>query len=149
MTKAGIPDSKPVYTSLPMPQVASVDPKANPPSTTCWYVCGLLSAIFCCLPFGLIGLVHAMVAQQEGEKGNYAAHRMRLRQAKCWTSWAIAIGLVTLIAAIATTLEMTVGVRGFCGYIDDWGWDGDWSWARNETSWNSTNSTTSEWMMWK
>ena len=53
----------------------------------------ILASIFCFFPFGIIGVIHAMIAKHEGEKGNFASHRRRLYQAKCWTSWAIAIGV--------------------------------------------------------
>jgi len=49
----------------------------------------------------VIGLVHAMIAKHEGERGNFAGHRQRLYQAKCWTCWTIALGLLVLIATVS------------------------------------------------
>ena len=72
--------------------------QVNHSSTTCWYVWGILSTIFCCLPCGVIGLVHAMIAKHEGERGNHTAHRRRLYQAKCWTTWSIVLGLLVVIS---------------------------------------------------
>ena len=44
-----------------------------------------------------------MIAKHEGERGNFAAHRRRLYQAKCWTSWSIALGLLVLLAMVGVS----------------------------------------------
>jgi len=49
----------------------------------------------------VIGLVHAMIAKHEGERGNFAGHRQRLYQAKCWTSWSIALGLLFTLLVVS------------------------------------------------
>ena len=47
-----------------------------------------------------------MIAKHEGEKGNFASHRRRLYQAKCWTSWAIAIGSTVLISVLGVSVQV-------------------------------------------
>ncbi|XP_067933566.1 uncharacterized protein [Watersipora subatra] len=94
--KGTAPEVPQDHTAVYLP--AATDNQFEESATTCWYVFGVLSTIFCCMPCGVIGLVHAMIAKHEGERGNYAAHRTRLSQAKCWTSWSMAIGLALTIA---------------------------------------------------
>ncbi|XP_067933731.1 uncharacterized protein [Watersipora subatra] len=94
---------------------------ARLPGNTCWYVCGILSTIFCCLPCGVVGLVHAMIAKHEGERGNLPGYQTRMRQAKCWTSWSIVLGLLTLIAFTLYVIGMTIGfsrVYQWCSLTD-------------------------------
>jgi len=120
-TKIGCEETK-----VPMPdQAVAVQgvEQFNTRQTTCWYVCGILSTIFCCFPCGVIGLVHAMIAGHEAEKGNYDTHRRRLYQAKCWISWSIAI-MVTLLLASFIYWGVQLGwfeksYRLMCG-IDSW-----------------------------
>ncbi|XP_067934107.1 uncharacterized protein [Watersipora subatra] len=147
MTKAKVAqsDGKPTeleqpphYTTVELPDHEGADPKA--PSTTCWYVCGILSTIFCCLPCGVVGLVHAMIAKHEGERGNLLGYRRRMRQAKCWTSCSIILGFLAITALILYTVGATVGFSQayeyWCGGVlsppDDY-----YFWS-NETMRNST-----------
>ena len=42
-----------------------------------------------------------MIAKHEGERGNYAGYRNRIRGARFWTGWSIALGLLTLVARVS------------------------------------------------
>jgi len=125
-TKIGTTDEKaplPEYTpqgeqqqvSVMMPAQLEVDHAG----ATCWYVVSILSTILCCFPCGVVGLVHAMIAKHEGERGNVHAHQRRMRQTKCWTSWSIALGLLGLVVLILFLVAASY-------YIEDyWGWGED------------------------
>jgi len=135
-TQVNITTKSPEYTALDMKDASTTQPQIR--STTCWYVWGILSTIFCCFPCGVIGLVHAMIAKHEGERGNFAAHRRRLYQAKCWTSWSITLGLLVVLGVIIFFLTC-VGFRRY-SYDDDFYNNDYWYGYGNVTdSYNSTH----------
>ncbi|XP_067934123.1 proline rich transmembrane protein 1B-like [Watersipora subatra] len=123
MTKeeeANAPVSPPAYAPLPSQTAVPISYQVEHvpvPTSSCWYVLGVLATIFCCLPCGIVGLVHAMIGQHEAERGNVQAHRRRMYQAKCWTSWSIALGLLVLVL---------LTVWAVLGYIYYYGWDDDY-----------------------
>jgi len=127
-TSVSIGEKVPVSNSEQAPASPDVTAVTMPPMnqsfdhqpTTCWYVWGILSTIFCCFPCGVIGLVHAMIAKHEGERGNFAAHRRRLYQAKCWTSWSIALGLLVLLAMVGYAVWFWSWAGYGRAYAYDW-----------------------------
>jgi len=79
-----------------------------------------------------------MIAKHEGERGNFAAHRRRLYQAKCWTSWSIALGLLVVLAVLIYIF--TPVFWGVCGTVSDYYYNDYWYGNRNVTdSFNSTD----------
>jgi len=54
----------------------------------------ILVTIFCCLVFGIIGIVNASKVNSEYEAGNHAGAVAASKQAKQWTLWGFIIGLV-------------------------------------------------------
>mgnify|MGYP001795892386 CR=1 FL=1 len=69
-------------------------------SVSYWYVLSILSTIFCCLPCGIVGLVHVMIAKQDGDKADMASYRRKMRQARCWTIWSIILGLLVIVLIV-------------------------------------------------
>ncbi len=64
-----------------------------PPKT--WLVESILATLFCCLPFGIVGIVNATRVESLYDKGNYSAAEQASADAKRWTiiSFFVAIGV--------------------------------------------------------
>lgn len=58
----------------------------------------ILVTIFCCLIFGIIGIVHASKVNAEYNAGNYEAAMEASRNAKKWTMWGFIAGILVVVA---------------------------------------------------
>lgn len=71
-------------------------PQQNQPKN--WLVESILVTIFCCLPFGIVGIVNAAQVNSRYVSGDYAGALNASREAAKWTKigfW-IGIGIVAL-----------------------------------------------------
>ncbi len=57
-------------------------------------VWAILATIFCCIPFGIVSIVHAAKVDRLWEAGDYVGAEKASRNAKIWFWWSFAIGLV-------------------------------------------------------
>lgn len=75
----------------------------KPPKT--WLVESILVTLFCCLPFGIAGIVNAARVESKFYSGDIDGANKASAEAKKWTSvsfWVgLAIGIIYLIALIA------------------------------------------------
>lgn len=75
-----------------------------PPKT--WLVESILVTIFCCLPFGIAGIVNAAKVESRFYAGDIEGANRASAEAKKWTMisfWiGIAVGVIYLIAAVFT-----------------------------------------------
>ena len=98
---AGIPYSGPTY-SGPMEQM---------PST--WLAQSILATLFCCLPFGIVGIIKASNVESRWRIGDYEGARQASRQARTWTLVSFFIGLGgILLYIIFCVLIFGLGVFG-------------------------------------
>ncbi len=58
----------------------------------------ILVTIFCCLIFGIIGIVNASKVNSEYNAGNYEAAMEASKNAKKWTLWGFIIGALIGVA---------------------------------------------------
>ncbi|MBP3714214.1 MAG: CD225/dispanin family protein [Phocaeicola sp.] len=79
-------------------------PPAVPPST--WLITAILTTIFCCMPFGLAGVVYAARVEPYFLAGKYTEAEMASRNAKKWTLIGIAIAVVWWILYVAFFASM-------------------------------------------
>lgn len=87
--KAGtIPALAPYITVTP--QQAPVQPKS-------YLVQAILVTFFCCLPFGIVGIVKAATVSEKYNSGRYEEAEKASKEAKKWTSWSFYIGLAWII----------------------------------------------------
>jgi len=63
-----------------------------PPKT--WLAESILVTIFCCLPFGIVGIVHAAKVDTAFNSGNYDGADRASSEAKKWTMIGFWIGIV-------------------------------------------------------
>ena len=75
----------------------------NPPKS--WLVESILATIFCCLPFGIAGIVNAAKVESKFARGDLEGAERASANAKKWTLISAALGvLVVLLAFIGTML---------------------------------------------
>ncbi|HEU5365887.1 MAG TPA: CD225/dispanin family protein [Hanamia sp.] len=72
-----------------------------------WLVESILVTIFCCLPFGIPGIVFASQVNSKYDAGDYPGAEKASKQAKTWTLVSFIIGiasaLIWIIIALTTT----------------------------------------------
>lgn len=80
----------------------------QPPKT--WLVESILATIFCCLPFGIAGIVNAAKVESQFNAGNIEGAQKASADAKKWTLISVAIGvggvliyLLLMVAGFATS----------------------------------------------
>ncbi|HYH57582.1 MAG TPA: CD225/dispanin family protein [Anseongella sp.] len=95
-----------------MDEINPVNPSVPPPvRPKNWLVESILVTIFCCLPFGIVGIIYAAGVNAKYDSGQYAEALESSRQAGKWTK----IGLFTGIAigVIYAILALIFGVSVF------------------------------------
>lgn len=71
---------------------------ANPPKN--WLVESILVTIFCCLPFGIAGIVFASQVSSKFAAGDYAGAEQASKDAGKWTKIGFYIGVAQVILGI-------------------------------------------------
>lgn len=79
----------------------------KPDSGLVW---GILTTLFCCLPFGIVSIVYASKVDSLWYMGNYQGAMDSAKKAKNWAMWAAIIGGVFLVAYIVAIVVFGVGV---------------------------------------
>ncbi len=77
----------------------------NPPKN--WLVESILVTIFCCLPFGIVGIINAANVSSRWSSGDYAGAERASKEAGKWTKIGFYIGIAILVIYIAL---MALGV---------------------------------------
>ncbi len=99
------------------PPIAKVETRANPmdnvynqiPPKT-WLVESILVTLFCCLPFGIAGIVNASKVESRFYSGDVEGARRSSADAKKWTTVSFIIGLAGgLIYLIAMVIGIASG----------------------------------------
>ena len=65
-----------------------------------WLVESILTTIFCCLPFGIAGIVFASQVNSKYQAGDYAGALQASKDAGKWTKVAFWIGIAIFVANI-------------------------------------------------
>lgn len=83
----------------------STNTQPNP--NTCpntYLVFAILVTIFCCLPFGIVGIVKASNVSKAFISGDYAGAELASKQAKTWCIVSLCCGLLAYIGAIISVI---------------------------------------------
>lgn len=67
----------------------------RPPKT--WLAESILVTLFCCLPFGIVGIVNASNVESKYYYGDYLGAHKASENAKKWTTYGFGIGIVILV----------------------------------------------------
>lgn len=76
-------------------QQLGVPPPGTPPKN--WLVESILATIFCCLPFGIAGIVFASQVNSKWATGDAAGALESSKQAGKWTKIAFWIGIAQIV----------------------------------------------------
>ncbi|MGI6219099.1 MAG: CD225/dispanin family protein [Bacteroidaceae bacterium] len=76
-----------------------------------WLAESILVTIFCCLPFGIVGIVYASKISALYEAEKYEEAERASREAGKWTKLGFFIGLVCIVLYLAFILY--AGTRGY------------------------------------
>ncbi|MCI9607949.1 MAG: DUF4339 domain-containing protein [Muribaculaceae bacterium] len=82
-----------------MPQVA--------PKT--WLVESILVTLFCCLPFGIVGIIKAASVDSKFRSGDYAGAQLASQEAGKWTKWGFFCGIGVSVLYLLLVLLGAVG----------------------------------------
>jgi len=76
-----------------------------------WLVESILVTIFCCLPFGIAGIVNAANVSSRFNAGDIEGANRASKQAGKWTKWAFWLGLAGIIIYIIAIIVIiaTIG----------------------------------------
>ena len=66
-----------------------------------WLVESILTTIFCCLPFGIAGIVFASQVNSKFAAGDYAGAVQASKEAGKWTKVSFWVGIVILVLNLA------------------------------------------------
>lgn len=86
----GLSNWKPAKTVSELSDLLSNLPPVPPPSQSMpktWLVESILVTCFCCLPFGIVGIINATKIETLYSSGAYAQALYYSKQAKKWTLW--------------------------------------------------------------
>lgn len=91
----------------PNPQFGGPNPGSFPPKN--WLVESILVTIFCCLPFGIVGIINASSVNTKFAAGDYAGAQQASADAGKWTKIGFFAGLVVGVLYIIFVVVLGVG----------------------------------------
>lgn len=91
----------------PKEQQSSQTPSVPPKN---WLVESILATLFCCLPFGIAGIVNASKVESRFYSGDIDGAKRSAAEAEKWTKVAFYLGLVFYVLYF-----ILIGVAGFSG----------------------------------
>ncbi|MDE6556005.1 MAG: CD225/dispanin family protein [Duncaniella sp.] len=94
-------------------EVSTSVPPAPRPKT--WLVESILTTIFCCLPFGIVGIVKANEVEAAYNRGDLAEAQRQSRLAKLWVLWGVGIAVVCTLLYILFVVVLAVSSGSFSG----------------------------------
>ena len=92
-----IPDSTNVCPKCGVPAATAQSQAVNVPN---YLAQAILCTVFCCVPFGIVGIVYAAQVNGLLGRGDIAAAQIASRKARTWCWVSFGVGIVTIIAAI-------------------------------------------------
>jgi len=78
-------------------------------------VWAILSTLFCCLPLGIVSIIHAAKVDGLVAAGNYAAAQEAADKAKAWAMWAAGAWLILVVLYVVFILMIGVSSVGLSG----------------------------------
>ena len=97
----------------PSPGIPTSVPSAPRPKT--WLVESILTTIFCCLPFGIVGIVKANEVEAAYNRGDLAEAQRQSRLAKLWVLWGVGITVICTLLYILLVVVFAVSAGSFSG----------------------------------
>lgn len=76
-------------------KATAVPTDQKPPKT--WLVESILVTLFCCLPFGIAGIVNATKVESKFYAGDFEGAKQASRDARKWMLWSFWIGIIGIV----------------------------------------------------
>ena len=96
------------YGSYPPPP-AGYGPSAYRPAPPSYLVWSILSTLFCCLPFGIVSIVHAARVDSRWAAGDHHGAYNESQKAKQWAIWSaiagVVFGVIWALVVLGTGLD--------------------------------------------
>lgn len=96
-----IPELAPLFSSAgPVPQAAQSFDSIDAGTEVCpktWLAESILVTLFCCIPFGIVGIVKACSVSSRFSIGDFAGARKASADAKKWTTIGFICGIVWIV----------------------------------------------------
>tara|TARA_R110001583_G_scaffold4351_2_gene25206 strand:+ start:44996 stop:45265 length:270 start_codon:yes stop_codon:yes gene_type:complete len=67
----------------------------NPPKN--YLIESILVTVFCCQPFGIVGIVYASQVNSKYASGDYEGAKRSSKEAKKWMTWGVISGLIIAV----------------------------------------------------
>lgn len=90
-------------------------PTGQPPRPKNWLVESILVTIFCCLPFGIVGIINAASVNSRYDAGDYQGSLHASEQAGRWTKIGLFVGLGSIVLSFVLSMLGVFG--GFMGAL--------------------------------
>jgi len=94
---------------------ASLANASNQDQPKTWLVESILVTLFCCLPFGIAGIVNASNVSSKYSAGDFDGAQRASQQAGKWTKLGFWIGMAVIIIYIIAVVALG-GVAGLMNY---------------------------------
>lgn len=94
---------------LPVPDAQNVGKTPVQPKS--WLAESILATIFCCLPFGIAGIVYASKVENRFVAGDIQGSQEASKQAARWTKYSFIAGIIYI--AIALIYGISTGFSGY------------------------------------
>ena len=91
------------------PLQSTTPPSSTPPKN--WLVESILVTLFCCLPFGIAGIVFAAQVNSKWSTGDYEGARKSSMDAAKWTKIGFFVGLGVIVLYMIAIFGL--GLTGF------------------------------------
>jgi hypothetical protein len=89
------------YNPNPNAGFGGMNPSGPPPKN--WLVESILVTLFCCLPFGIVGIINAASVNTKWAQGDYDGAQSASANAGKWTKIGFFIGIAQYVIAFALT----------------------------------------------
>lgn len=81
---------------------------STPPKN--YLVESILVTLFCCLPFGIVGIINAAKVEGQFNSGDVAGANRSSAEAKKWCTWGLITGIIVLACyGIFTVIAIAAG----------------------------------------
>jgi hypothetical protein len=102
------------YTPPSGPAYGGMNPGGPPPKN--WLVESILVTLFCCLPFGIVGIINAAAVNTKFAAGDYAGAQESSAAAGKWTKIGFFLGIgVGVLYMIAMFMGIGSGIMAGMG----------------------------------
>lgn len=78
-----------------------------------WLVESILVTLFCCLPFGIVGIINAASVNSKYDAGDYAGALNSSQQAGKWTKIGLFVGIGVIVLWFILVFAIGISLPGY------------------------------------